>query len=60
LASSHIGSKKEAIQMLKLAAEQQIKPWITTMPMKDAAKSIQLVESGKVRYRTVLVQDIDV
>ncbi|KAL7419491.1 alcohol dehydrogenase [Cryptotrichosporon argae] len=58
LASSHIGSRTEALAMLKLAAEKQIKPWVNVTPMKDAAKAIQAVENGSVRYRTILVQDI--
>ncbi|KAK4684218.1 hypothetical protein P7C73_g5972, partial [Tremellales sp. Uapishka_1] len=59
LGSSHIGSKKEAIQMLKLAADKQVHPWINVIPMKDAAKAIKAVEDSTVRYRTVLMQDID-
>lgn len=56
LASSHIGCKTEALSMLKLAAEKNIKPWINVMPMKDAAKAIKAVEDGSVRYRTILTQ----
>ena len=33
LASSQIGSKVEALKMLKLADEQKIKPWVEVMPM---------------------------
>jgi len=59
IGSSHIGSGKEAAEMLKLAVKHNIKPWIQTMPMKDAAKGIQALEKGTVRYRTVFIQDID-
>ena len=59
LASSHIGSKKEAVGMLKLAEEKGVKPWINVLQMKDAAKAIKAVEDNSVRYRSVLVQDID-
>lgn len=59
LASSHIGSKVEAIKMLQLAAEKNVKPWINVLQMKDAAKAIKAVEDNSVRYRSVLVQDIE-
>lgn len=59
LASSHIGSKKEAIEMLKLAAEKKVEPWINVLDMKDAAKAIKAVEDNSVRYRSILVQDIE-
>jgi alcohol dehydrogenase (NADP+) len=56
LASSHIGSGKEARAMLELAAEKNVKPWIQVMPMKDAAKAIMAVQDGSVRFRSVLTQ----
>lgn len=56
LASSHIGSKKEANAMLKLAAEKKVEPWIHVHQMKDAAKAIQAVADTSVRYRSVLIQ----
>ncbi len=59
IGSSHIGSKEEILAMLDLVAEKKIVPWVKTMPMKDAAKAISAIEDGSVRYRTVLVQDID-
>ncbi|BEI87051.1 hypothetical protein CcaverHIS002_0703970 [Cutaneotrichosporon cavernicola] len=58
LGSSHIGCRTEALRMLEIAAEQKVKPWIELMPMKDAAKAIQAVEDGSVRYRTILTQDL--
>jgi alcohol dehydrogenase (NADP+) len=59
IGSSHIGSKAEITRMLQLAADKNIKPWITTRPMKEAAQSIEDVETGRARYRTILIQDID-
>ena len=59
LASSHIGCRTEALAMLKLASEKGIKPWINVMPMKDCAKAIDDVADGSVRYRTILVQDLE-
>lgn len=56
LASSHIGNKQEAIQMLNLAAEKKVKPWINVIQMKDVAQAIKAVEDNSVRYRTILIQ----
>jgi len=55
---SHIGSKKEALQMLALAAEKGIKPWIEEMPMSKAKEAVEGVKTNKVRYRYVLTQDL--
>ncbi|GFZ43254.1 alcohol dehydrogenase (NADP+) [Saitozyma sp. JCM 24511] len=59
IASSHLGNRSEMLRMLDLAAEKDVKPWITVMPMKDAAKAIKAVEDNSVRYRSVLTQDIE-
>ncbi|KAI0668393.1 GroES-like protein [Trametes maxima] len=58
IGGSHIGSKEDMIEMLALAAEKDVKPWIEELPMKDAGKALENVKSGKVRYRYVLKQDI--
>ncbi|WWC88653.1 uncharacterized protein L201_003566 [Kwoniella dendrophila CBS 6074] len=59
IGGSHIGSKKEVNQMLKLAAEKGIKPIIDeVLPMSQAAKAIEGVKNNKVRYRYVLKQDL--
>jgi len=58
LGGSHIGNKKEALAMLKLAAEKNIKSWIEVFPMKDAGKAVQGMIDGKSRYRYVLKQDL--
>ncbi|CDS82302.1 related to alcohol dehydrogenase [Sporisorium scitamineum] len=59
MGSSHIGSKKEALQMLALAAEKNIQPWVEVIPMKDCSKAVKRVEDNDIRYRFVLVQDIE-
>lgn len=59
LGSSHIGCRTEALEMLKIAADQKVKPWINVIPMKDAAKAIKAIEDGSVRYRTILVSWIE-
>jgi D-arabinose 1-dehydrogenase-like Zn-dependent alcohol dehydrogenase len=59
IASSHLGNRSEMLRMLDLAAEKDVKPWISVMPMKDAAKAIKAVEDNSVRYRSVLTQVSD-
>ncbi|KZT11120.1 GroES-like protein [Laetiporus sulphureus 93-53] len=58
IGGSHIGNKLECQEMLELAAEKGIKPWIEELPMSQAKAAIEGVKSGKVRYRYVLTQDI--
>ncbi|KDQ58536.1 hypothetical protein JAAARDRAFT_34354 [Jaapia argillacea MUCL 33604] len=58
LGGSHIGNKKEAVAMLKLAAEKGIKPWIEELPMKDAKIAVERVQKNDIRYRFVLTQDL--
>lgn len=54
---SAIGAPWEIEEMLQLAADQKIKPWIEERPMKDANQAIIDMEQGKARYRYVLVND---
>jgi alcohol dehydrogenase (NADP+) len=51
---SLIGSPAEINEMLQLAADQKIKPWIEVRPMKDANQVIVDFEKGLPRYRYVL------
>ncbi|PSR84156.1 chaperonin 10-like protein [Coniella lustricola] len=53
---SAIGSASSEIpEMLQLAADKKIKPWIQPVDMKDANKTVVDMEDGKARYRYVLV-----
>jgi hypothetical protein len=46
---SHIASKKEIKEMLKLAAEKNVRPWVDqVLPMSEAGKAIQGVADNKV------------
>lgn len=55
---SAIGSASTEIpEMLKLAADKKIKPWVQTVPLKDANKVVVDMEAGKARYRYVLVNE---
>lgn len=38
LAVTHIGNKQECQDMLKLAAEKALKPWVQLYDMKDCGK----------------------
>lgn len=58
IGGSGVGSKKECMEMLHLAAEKGVKPWIEEMPMKDAKKALEGVGNNAVRYRYVLHQDL--
>lgn len=58
IGGSSIGSKKEALEMLKLAADKGVKPWIEELPMKDVRKALEGLGDNKVRYRYVLTQDL--
>lgn len=55
---SHIGSKKTAIEMLKIADEHQLKTFAQVLEMKDVGKAIKGVMNNDVRYRYVLKVDI--
>lgn len=54
---SLIGSPSEICEMLELAAEKKVHPWIEEVPMKEANKAIQDMDAGKARYRYVLTNE---
>ncbi|THH04640.1 hypothetical protein EW146_g10127, partial [Bondarzewia mesenterica] len=43
LAGSHIGSKKEVVEMLKLASEQDLRSWIEVLPMSKLKEGVEKV-----------------
>ena len=57
IGGSHIGSKVEAIAMLKLAAEKNIHPKIETIDIseKGCKEAVEKVKVNDVRYRITLV-----
>ncbi|KAL1841804.1 hypothetical protein VTJ49DRAFT_6557 [Mycothermus thermophilus] len=57
ITGSVIGSPDDIREMLQLAADQKIKPWIQEIPMKDANRAIVEMAAGKPRYRYVLVNE---
>ena len=56
IAGSHIGSKKEALAMLKLASEKNVHPMIETIDISESGckKAVEKVKVNDVRYRVTL------
>ncbi|KAK9771749.1 putative Zinc-binding dehydrogenase [Seiridium cardinale] len=54
---SAIGSPSEIKEMLQIAADKKIKPWVQQRPLKDANNAIVDMNDGKARYRYVLVNE---
>lgn len=70
IGGTHIGSKKEVLQMLKLAVDHKIGSWVEELPSKlccsysepdpddfsvsQCGKAVQNVKDNKVKYRHVL------
>lgn len=57
IAGSHIGSRVEALSMLKLASEKKVKPFIETIDISEAGckEAVERVKKNDVRYRFTLV-----
>lgn len=51
---SAIGSPSEIADMLQLAADKKIKPWVEKRSMKEANQTVIDLTAGKARYRYVL------
>lgn len=54
ITGSLIGSPDDIREMFDLALAKGVKPWISTIPMKDANQAIVDFEKGAPRYRFVL------
>ncbi|KAI7898559.1 chaperonin 10-like protein [Cokeromyces recurvatus] len=54
ICGSAIGSPNEIEDMLKFAAEKNVRPWIKKYPMKEAPKAIEDFKAGLPRFRFVL------
>lgn len=54
---SAIGPPAQIEEMLQLAADKKIKPWVNLCPMKEANKAILDMDAGKARYRMTLVNE---
>lgn len=54
LGGSAIGAPNEIAEMLQLAADKKVKPWVEKRSMKDANQVVVDMVEGKARYRYVL------
>lgn len=54
---SAIGPPSDVRDMLQLAVEKNVQPWIEKRPLSEANKAIVDMEEGKARYRYVLVNE---
>jgi len=52
--SSVVGPPSVIKEMLKFASENDVRPWIETLPLKDVNKGLDKLRDGSVKYRTVL------
>lgn len=57
LAGSLIGSPSTIAELLQVAKDKNIKPWIKKYSMKDANQAVVDMHAGKARYRFVLVNE---
>merc|ERR1712000_94651 len=57
IGGSGIGSPSDIEEMLRLAVDKKIEPWVEKRPMSDANQAIVDLEAGKARYRYVLVNE---
>ncbi|KAI1385668.1 uncharacterized protein F4822DRAFT_413851 [Hypoxylon trugodes] len=57
IGGSHIGSRPECLDMLKLAAEKKLFPMVETLPVgeKGCAEAVERVKKNEVHYRFTLV-----
>lgn len=57
IGSSHLGSRKEMLAMLKLAAEKDIKSWVETVPIsaENLSTTVQRLHKNDVKYRFTMV-----
>ncbi|KAF4627589.1 hypothetical protein G7Y89_g10566 [Cudoniella acicularis] len=58
IGASHLGSRKEMLRMLQLAADKGIKPWVETIPIseKGIAEAVTRLKKNDVRYRFSLTE----
>ncbi|KAH9909565.1 zinc-binding dehydrogenase [Xylariomycetidae sp. FL2044] len=54
---SCVGSAEETRELLQLAADKGLKPWVQEIAMKDANQALLDMEAGKPRYRFCLVNE---
>ncbi|KAJ3466542.1 hypothetical protein MRS44_004106 [Fusarium solani] len=57
IGSSHLGNRREVLEMLQLAADKDIKSWVETISIseKGVGEALERLHNGDVRYRFTLV-----
>ncbi|RSL51461.1 hypothetical protein CEP54_011432 [Fusarium duplospermum] len=57
IGSSHLGDRREVLEVLQLAANKDIKSWVETISVseKGVGEALQRLHNGDVRYRFTLV-----
>ncbi|KAK7413829.1 hypothetical protein QQX98_007323 [Neonectria punicea] len=57
IGTSHLGSRREMLEMLQLAADKGIKSWIEEIPISTEGLQLAMnnLETSKVRYRSCMV-----
>ncbi|KAK8151143.1 chaperonin 10-like protein [Phyllosticta citrichinensis] len=57
IGGSIIGNTEEIKEMLQIAADAKVKPWVQERPLKEANDALLDMEAGKARYRYVMVNE---
>ncbi|KAH6897145.1 chaperonin 10-like protein [Thelonectria olida] len=57
IGTSHLGSRREMLEMLQLAADKGIKSWVEEIPIsrEGLQKAMENLRTSKVRYRSCMV-----
>ena len=57
IGASHLGSRKEMLEMFKLVDEKGIRSWVETVPLsaENLSKTVQRLHKNDVRYRFAMV-----
>ncbi|KAI1212396.1 GroES-like protein [Annulohypoxylon truncatum] len=57
IGASHLGSRREMLEMLQLAADKGIKSWVETVPIsaENLGKTVQRLKKTDVKYRFTMV-----
>lgn len=58
IGTSHLGSRREMLEMLQLAANQGVKSWIEEIPISTEGLQLAMdnIAKSKVRYRSVMTK----
>ena len=57
IGSSHLGTRKEVLEMLQLAADRNIRSWVETISISEegVGQALERLHKGDVKYRFTLV-----